>query len=104
MSNVLLIWEEIPEETKLYLIPSDMAIKYKGFLESAHGNYINTVDWENHPGLMFLNAALSEEGSSEGIEEPYVEYLGVLAKYKVDVKHPLYKQTITEVYLAGFIL
>lgn len=96
----LLIWEEVPEEIKMYLIGNEVAAKYEEFLKDAHGNYINTVDWEEHPGLFFLNTALGEEAPEEGFEE----HLGVLRQYKVDHKAPLLNQNITAVYASGFIL
>jgi hypothetical protein len=100
MGNVLLVWEEVPEETKLYLIPGEVAEKYEGFLKDAHGNYINTVGWEDHHGLFFLNTALGEEVPEKG----YEEYLGVLRDYKVDSSAPLTDANITTVYVSGFIL
>jgi hypothetical protein len=100
MSNVLLVWEEVPEETKLYLIPGDVAAKYEHFLKDAHNNYINTVGWEDHPGLFFLNTALGEEVPEAG----YEDHLGVLRDYKVDSSTPITDADITSVYVSGFIL
>ena len=99
MSYALLIWEEVPEETKLYLIPNEVAEKYESFLKDAHNNLINTVGWEEHPGLFFLNTALGDEVPEPG----YEEHLGVLRQYKVDTADPL-TENITKVYLSGFIL
>lgn len=97
----LLVWEEVPEETKMYLIPNEVAIKYEGFLRSAHGHLINTVDDDQYPGLKFLNTALSDnEWSDTGFEQ----YRGLLKDYKVDMTNPILDKTITAVFHSGFIL
>ena len=41
MKKVLLIWEEIPESTKLYLIPENLADVHRKTLRGAAGTLIN---------------------------------------------------------------
>lgn len=100
MSKVLLIWEEVPENTKLYLIPSDVASKYESYLKSAHGHFINASDWEEYEGLFFLNTALGEEAPEEGFED----CLGIFRQYEVSTDQPITGETITAVYFSGFLL
>lgn len=57
----LLVWQEIPEDTKTYLIPNE-AIDSNGFwdlMKTAHDKVINGD--EMNDGLRFLNAALLDE-------------------------------------------
>lgn len=96
----LLVWELVPEETQMFLIPNEVAIKYEGFLRNAHGHLINAVDCDKYPGLKFLNTALGDEYAEPGFEE----HLGVFRQYKVNMKEPLVNQHITAVYFSGFIL
>ncbi len=96
----LLIWEEIPEETKFYLIPNEVAAEHEAFLKNAHHHFINEVDWNKRPGLLFLNTALGEEMPEAG----YEKYLGIFRKYETPHNKPLTGQNITTVYLSGFFL
>jgi len=98
MSHTLLIWEEVPETTKLYLIPNEVADQFSAYLKEAHNKFVNSDTYND--GLKFLNTALGEEAPEEGFEE----HLGVLRGYKCDEKQPLLDKTITAVYLSGFIL
>lgn len=101
--STLLIWEEIPEETKLYVIPNEVADKFKHYLAKAQGNFINGRDWETNEGLKFLNTALSEEDDS--VPEPgFEEHKGIFAQYKTRIHTPLTEQHITAVYHTGFLL
>lgn len=99
----LLIWEEVPETTKLYLIPNQVVDEYRPHFEDAHNHMINQVGWENNDGLRFLNTALSEAPDGEP-EKGFEQYLGIFAKYKVSLDKPLTKQNITAVYHSGFLL
>lgn len=100
--SVLLIWEEVPEDTKLYVIPNDVAEKYRHYLTEAHGNMINHTGWENNKGLLFLNTALADQGDGVA-EKGFEEYLGIFARYKVSLESPLKNQNITTVYHSGFL-
>lgn len=107
MNFTLLIWEVVPEATELYLIPNDVADKYRNFLNQAHNRMINSDNMND--GMNFLNAALCESASDNGLEEPWIQHTGVFAKYKQDFKqHPIHimnaDSLITSVYLSGFVL
>jgi len=106
MNFTLLIWEMVPEYHELYLIPNDVADKYRDFLNQAHNHFINSDKMND--GMNFLNAALSETASDNGLEEPWIQYTGVFTKFKQDTKHPIHLMNadalITSVYLSGFIL
>jgi hypothetical protein len=96
--STLLIWEEVPDTTKLYVIPNEVADKYRSFLEQAQNKLINND--EMNPGLAFVNTALGEEVSEEGFEE----HLGIFRQYEVKLDNPLVDQNITTVYHSGFYL
>ena len=56
--QVLLIWEGIPESTKLYLLDGKMA----DTAVKAHGCYVNMVDGDPDGAAEALNQALEDEG------------------------------------------
>lgn len=115
-TNTLLIWEEIPEDTTLYLLPSEVADKYLDLLTQAHNKFINFSDYNE--GLAFLNAALCDEehiddneyfedengisNKTPGIKAKK-EWRCIFAKYKVDESLPL-EANISRVILSGFAL
>jgi hypothetical protein len=100
ISYHLLIWQLVPEEVKLYMIPSHIGEEYTSYLEQAHGKLINGN--EMNPGLQFLNTALSEE---KGFAEAgFEKYEGIFVEYEADTKEPISHNRITRVYLSGFIL
>lgn len=53
MSHTLLVWERNPEGIDVYLIPDDVAKKYRDFLDAAHGKLIGSD--EENDGMKFLN-------------------------------------------------
>lgn len=103
MNYVLLVWEEVPEDHKMYVIPCEVADKFISYLEKAHKNFVNTVGWEENEGLKFLNTALADyEGS---VAEPgFEEHLGIFAQYKHTLDTPITGKVIEAVYLSGFLL
>lgn len=59
MSYTLLIWEEVPETTHLFLIPNDVITPaQRELLKQAQGRLINRDD--ENPGLEFVNAAVTD--------------------------------------------
>lgn len=98
MTYTLLIWQTIPENSDFYLIPNEVADKYKHFLKEAHNLFINSDDMND--GMRFLNSALGEDVPEEGFEDS----LGIFCQYKVDIKAPILDSHITTVYLSGFVL
>jgi hypothetical protein len=91
----LLIWEIIPEETKLFLIPNHVADQYVQLLDQAHNKFVNFGAL--NPGLEFLNYAVLKE---KGVDNKNAR--GVFANYEVDKDMPLKNVLITRVYLSGF--
>ena len=106
MNFTLLIWEMVPEYHELYLIPNDVADKYRAFLNQAHNQFINSDP--TNDGMDFLNAALCETDSNNGLTEPWIQYAGIFSSFKQDTKNPIHLMNadtlITSVYLSGFIL
>lgn len=96
MTYTLLIWEQVPDDTFLYLIPNNLADQYRHFLVEAHQHLINSS--EMNDGMKFLNTALSKENPEEGFEK----YQGVLLHYKTQER--IEDKHITHVYLSGFVL
>lgn len=41
-THTLLLWHEFPENVHLYLLPNEVADKYRETLEQAQGKYANT--------------------------------------------------------------
>lgn len=100
MKHVLLVWEEIPEATKLYLIPEEEAKPYFKYLLEAHDKYINSDDMNE--GMQFLNSALAS--NHEDVEKGYEKFATIWAKYRYDEKRPLRDTHITAVFVSGFML
>lgn len=97
----LLIWNENPEEIKLYLIPDHLAREYREFLTEAHDRMING-DLEMNDGLRFLNAALCNEDVQE---KRFEQYRGVLMQYEYKyTANPITGTNITAVYQSGMML
>jgi hypothetical protein len=93
--HVLLVWNEIPEGNKFYLIPEDeITPEQFKFLHEANDKFINADD--NNFGLDFLNAALSPAYMEDDTKE------GIWAKHKVEF--PLQGQYITQAFHSGFLL
>lgn len=99
MRYALLIWEMMPEETRLYLIPEMEAEVYEDYLRQANGRFINAD--EMNDGMKFLNTALME--STEECEEGFEQWQGFFLPYRVESDEPI-KQDIYAVYLSGFVL
>lgn len=98
----LIIWEEVPEDTKLFLIPNkDISYEHFVFMKMAHGKLINSD--EMNDGLKFLNVALADPEYC--YDEDMKKYAGIFCAYQVDKSHPVLQNTnISKVYFSGFIL
>lgn len=104
---VLLVWEEVPDDTRLYFIPQEEANKYENYLREAHNCFINVDDMND--GLRFLNVALANP--VHGVSEPgFEQYLGIWHNYDRYTRatnegaSPITNHTITAVYVSGFYL
>lgn len=59
-NHTLIIWQFLPEETKLYLIPDELITEeHAKLIKEANGKLINASD--DCDGLNFLNAAFSQD-------------------------------------------
>lgn len=99
--NTLIIWENVPESLTLYIIPNEIADKYRNFLEQAHGTYINSG--KENEGTNFVNNAIAE-GKYEEYEGSNEDYHGLFASYKVNGEAPVAGVDINYVYYTGFLL
>lgn len=95
MKSVLLIWEEVPETTKLFVIPvEDVTADLKKALESAHGKHINGEDSEDVDALRdWLIDPATGLCKQEKYQKPVDCSTGGLTN-----------QNIVSVYLSGFYL
>jgi hypothetical protein len=99
--HTLVIWQNIPEETKLYLIPDDkISPEQRKLLEEANGKIINCdPDCE---GLDFVNAAFTEdEEYSEDL--PFANNAGCFASYETSSNY-IKDVLITSVCVTGFLM
>jgi hypothetical protein len=78
----LLIYSEVPEDTKFYLIPdSEINDEQRALLNEAHGRMVNSD--EMNDGMRFLNDALCPEEHSCDEETPK-HWHCVFAQYRVE--------------------
>jgi len=104
----LLIWEEVPENVSLYLIPNDdLTPEDVGILHKAHNNYINSVHTVARAGhaLDAISNALCENPKYLGDEHPIgSRYACAWGKYKQSPDLPIQNTMITSVIRCGFLL
>lgn len=100
MDYTVLVYEEVPEECSLYLIPNDVADQYREFLEKAHAHYTNT-DGDNE-GTDFLNIALEAPAFAD--KDKPNPHSSIFVQYKQEKDKPIIGQPITHVYVSGFVL
>lgn len=119
-TQTLLVYENVPEETNLYLIPNRVFAEHPDWIEMmrmAHGKFVNQSGVEYNDGMSFLSAALT---SSEHIDNDEYFFDGdalsregnrmkkewrcVLDKYKVAKGDRIQLTNINEVILSGFIM
>lgn len=84
----LLIWEIIPEDNKLFLIPNHIANQYRQHFNQAQ-NKFSMWNGDRNKGLEFLTEAVSDDG--------------IFHQYLVSKEKPIVGN-ITSVYLSGFVL
>lgn len=106
---ILLIWEEIPETTKLVLIPaSTVSQELEDLLESVHncyGNMVGNTEEETNNILCLTNALASDEFYLNKEIDP--KWNQILTKYIVDdgsgTSRPIHNK-IRSVYRTGWLL
>ena len=98
----LLIWEEVPEQTTLYLIPnSEIDDEMRGIMQRAHNKLINAD--EDILDALKLSAAVVP--TSHEVDKQYKGYHGRFAQYKVDNDAgPILDTHVTFIYLSGWML
>lgn len=95
----LIVYELIPENTKLFLVPnSEITAKQREWLKESHNKFANCDDYTD--ALQFLNAAINKEGADEGFES----FQGCFLPYEQGKDDPITNVQITSVYLTGFVL
>jgi len=99
--STLLIWEKNPESLTFYLIPNEVADKYRNFLAQAHNTHIGSGT-ENE-GTHFVSNAIAE-GEYEPYEGSNEAHHGLLKSYKLEGSDPIMGVHITSVYHTGFLL
>jgi len=103
LPQTLLIWENIPEDSSMYLIPNEVADPIRHHLKAAAGHYINSameLSEETEMGLQYVNTALNKkEYAKPGLED----IAESLTSYKVE-SGAIEGKVITSVYQMGFLL
>ncbi len=99
MSSTLLIYEEVPEKTKLFVIPnSEITEQQRAWLKECQNRFINSDD--ENDGMLFINTAISNEKPEEGFEA----FRAIWKDKEVSVEAPLTDANITNVYVTGFVM
>jgi hypothetical protein len=98
----LLIYENVPESTSLYLIPDNEADKYREVLRGAHNKFINSDDDDRNENMGILSAMLAKK--KEFVEAVHLKHACLLSGYEVSTDRPIVGKQITVVYFSGFIL
>jgi hypothetical protein len=96
----LLVYEMVPEDTNLYLIPNQVADQYRHFLQQAAGKFVNSDD--TNDGMHFLIAATSPK--KEYVDNDWTEYGMIFHPYLLSDQSAIEDKIITAIYLSGFIL
>jgi len=97
--HTLVIWQNIPEETKLYLIPDDeISTEQRKLLKEANGKFINSDPCCE--GLDFVNAAFSED---EFEDHPFADQACCFASYETS-SNRIKDVLITSVCVTGIFL
>jgi hypothetical protein len=100
LTYTLIIWQEIPENCKLYLVPNELITpEHAQLIAEANGKIINADD--DCDGLLFLNAAISEVQFDEDLQ--FHEQCGLYVNLEVDALS-IKNVKITSVCLTGFLL
>jgi|WetSurMetagenome_2_1015567.scaffolds.fasta_scaffold1443765_1 hypothetical protein len=96
----LLIWEEVPEDTKLFLIPNeDLPEQYREVFTAAQDKFINSDD-----DVDATNQICCMLGKPEHSDPRHLAVAGTLCCYQLDKSEPIVGKVITHVYYTGFML
>lgn len=101
--NTLIIWEEIPEKTTLFVVPNEQIdSRQAALLREASNKFINADD--ENDGMIFLNNALSSEAQYCIPDGDPADHC-IFAKYRVE-PDTLASECgpINRVILSGFMM
>lgn len=116
--NVFLIFEYVPEETKMYYIP-DVSDEDLGILDNANGNYVNTdsSDEAVEAAIRVMDFISEDRYCEKPGCKTNSKWLKYEIKYSADDKGPAFNiwdkealegsrpsKTIDRVYLCGMIM
>lgn len=104
--KILLIVDEIPEASSVYLLP-DVSKSELRTLTKAHGNYINTVGKNEKYCLRVVGACAEEDMKNDYREGGDIDEAWLAkdwAQYKQDMKNPLPIEDVDLVIRTGMIL
>jgi len=95
--KTLIIWNEIPEKVRLFLIPSkDIDREFLAHLESANYHFINESGWIKNKSLTFLFNYLFDEGGS--CIKPELEVKLAVSELPINGEH-INRVCISGIYL-----
>ena len=103
----LLIWEEVPESTKVAVIPNDtLDADTHAVLARAHGKYINSTNTppEDEAALECVNLAMCSDSKYIGAEHLGSKWTMRFSSFVADSEKPITGKLITHVYRCGFLL
>lgn len=111
MSNAaILIWEEIPEKVRVFLLPEEVLNEHTQLLKKCHGYYVNSVACEDDvtDDLLIINWAVSEyaeDALKQGdIPERELSLAGQWCQYEcTNLPNLPADMVITKVYQMGFV-
>lgn len=100
MTSTLLVFSHIPESVEFYIIPNDVADKFRTQFELAHNKLINCD--EMNEGMHFINHAIIDES----YDQKYEEYTGIFRQYKIDRSNfdLCSDVNVTRIVNSGFVL
>lgn len=100
--NTLVIWEEVPETTKLYVIPNNLLTEERlELLQQCAGTFVNT-DSEKEATIWLMETLTEEREYCTNESVPESEKC-IFAQYKIDAKEVIIAD-ISRVVLSGFML
>src|SRR5262249_25245519 len=102
----LIVWEEVPESTKIVLIPNDVLMDLDvEIFRTAQGRYINLDNTpEQEKALDCINNALtSDEGCLSEDHPKGSRWAMRFAEYLQEFDKPIEDKMITRVFVMGFL-
>lgn len=113
VSSTMIIWEEVPENTKLYVIPNDMiSDSDREVIQKCQGHYINFNNYDEsvNEALNCLCNALSPIDKPGYLAPDHLDWACRYSMYMMcgndreSNYKPIEGVNITHVYLCGFIM